>query len=86
MEDYINSTVPLLQQDLMICSKETKIIELPVNIVNDTHTTNIHGNTSTEFLNDKWLDGYRIKEPSNFNLEYQRFPNTEFVYEQQTNS
>jgi len=72
---------------LNICYDRIKVIELCVNLVNTTNRANVHGidiENSTEELNKKWLDGYRINpDILDYNVlyQYQKIPNIKFKYE-----
>ena len=57
-----------LNKEFLICPNENAIIEICLNLVNTTHI-NPHGLISAEFLNDKWLEGYRIFSECLFRLK-----------------
>ena len=57
-----------LNKEFLVCPDEHVIIEVCLNLVNDTHV-NPHGVISAKLLNDKWLEGYRIDEECFFQLK-----------------
>ena len=48
-----------LNKPKMICFKESKVLTIPVNKVQNFNQ-NVYGDISAKFLNDKFLDGYII--------------------------
>jgi len=58
-----------LSKEFLICPDKHVIIEVCLNLVNDTHTDNPHGQISTKLLNEKWLEEYRIKPECFYKLK-----------------
>ena len=80
LEDFIIRNIP--DKDLVVCYDYPKLVELCINIVNTTHITNIHVNTSIRMLNDKFLDNKIINDSFIENLpkEYFRFSNLNLTF------
>ena len=58
-----------LDKKFLICQDENVIIEVCINEVITTHAGNPHGTISTKYLNDKWLEGFKIDEECFFQLK-----------------
>jgi len=58
-----------LNKEFLICPDEHVIIEICINEVVTTHAGNPHGNISTKYLNDKWLEGFKIDDECFFQLK-----------------
>jgi len=72
---------------LNIVYDKHRFIELCVNLVNTTHTTNVYDRSNknnTEYLNNKFLSGYRISFDNLSYIigNYQRFIDVNFQFEE----
>jgi len=76
LERVLIKNIPNIEYAL--CYNDLRVAEFAINIVNTTHTTNIHGDVNIEYLNDMWLKDYEIDidywcKIVYSNPEYQRF-------------
>ena len=82
LEEIVIRNVP--NKNLVVCYDYNRMIELCINLVNTTHTTNTHGTISVKGLNEKFIKYKRI----NMNFiailpkEYIRFSDINLEFEE----